>query len=61
MKEIKSMLSFFAVAGNILFILWILYNGINEGFAGTTMQKIIYFSMMSLLAINTFLILGKNK
>ena len=34
------LLSWTAVAGNILFVLWILYNGINESFQGTTIEKI---------------------
>lgn len=46
-----------AVAGNILFILWILYNGINEGFQGTLIQKVVYITLMGLLATNAFLLL----
>ena len=40
MKNEKSplieMLSLLAIVGNILFVLWILYKGINENFQGTT-------------------------
>ena len=32
------LLSLLAIAGNILFVLWILYNGINESFHGTTIE-----------------------
>jgi hypothetical protein len=45
-----------AVAGNILFILWILYNGINEGFRGTLIQKVAFITLTGLLATNTFLL-----
>ena len=60
MKEIKNMLTVFAVIGNILFILWVLYNGINEGFAGSVPQKISLIGLMVLLTINTTLILDKR-
>jgi len=60
MKEIKNVLPFFAAAGSILFILWILYNGINEGFAGTSMEKVSYISLMGFLAINTILLPGNK-
>lgn len=51
--------SWAAIAGNILFVLWILYNGINENFQGTVIEKISYISLMALLTINAFLLLRK--
>ena len=50
-------LSVLAILGNLLFILWILYNGINENFQGTIIEKISYVSLMGLLALNAFLLL----
>ena len=61
MKEIKNILTILATAGNILFFLWILYNGINEHFEGTVYQKLSYFGLMGLLTVNTTLILGNKK
>jgi hypothetical protein len=62
MKEIKNPLTVLAVAGNILFVLWILYNGINEGFEGTVPEKLSYIGLMGLLAVNTILLLtGRAK
>ena len=61
MKEIKNLLTVLAVAGNIIFILWILYNGINEGFVGTLPEKISYIGLMGLLAVNTILITGNKE
>jgi len=59
MKKEKLLLvriiSFAAVAGNILFLLWILYNGINENFTGTTMEIISYITLMVLLAADQLL------
>jgi len=53
-------LTFLAVAGNILFVLWIFYNGINEGFAGTTVEKFSYIALMGLLLVNAFLLVKKR-
>ena len=55
------LLSWAAVAGNILFVLWILYNGINKSFQGTTIEKISYIALMGLLAVNAFLLIRKTK
>ena len=58
MKEIKNTLTILAIAGNILFILWILYNGINEGFKATLLEKVFYIGLMGLLAINSIFLVG---
>ena len=60
-SPITKLLSWFAIAGNILFVLWILYNGINESFQGTTIEKISYLTLIGLLAVNAFLLLRKTR
>ena len=60
-SPLVQLLSFAAVAGNILFVLWILYNGINEGFQGTAIEKISYITLMGLLAVNAFLLIRKSE
>lgn len=61
MEKVKlpmiALLSLTATAGNILFILWVSYNAIKEGFQGTLPEKISYITLMGLLATNVFLIL----
>ncbi len=47
---------YIAVVGNIVFILWILFNGINEGFSGTMYEKASYIGLLILLALNSILI-----
>jgi len=59
-KEFILFLKYAAFAGNILFILWVTYNGINEGFRGTVCQKISYFSLMGLLILNCVLLFIKT-
>lgn len=44
-----------ALAGNIFFVLWMLYNGIDEGFRGTAYQIMSYISLTLLLALNSTL------
>lgn len=41
---------------NVLFFLWILYNGINEHFAGTPLEVFSYIILMLLLLINSALL-----
>jgi hypothetical protein len=50
-----------AVAGNIIFVLWILYNGINEGFQGTFLEIVSYIGLMILLLLNAFLIYSRQR
>jgi len=51
------LISLAAIAGNILFVLWILYNGINEGFRGTTAEKFSYITLMGLMTVNSILLI----
>ncbi|MBS1490965.1 MAG: hypothetical protein JSS93_10590 [Bacteroidetes bacterium] len=59
--SITGLLSGGAVVGNILFILWGTYNGINERFRGTLPEKVSYIALALLLLTNTFLIWHKKK
>jgi hypothetical protein len=64
MKKDKSLifdlLTWAALTGNFLFILWISYNAISEHFRGTIYQKLSYIGLMGLLIINSILILRKT-
>jgi hypothetical protein len=55
-KMIFNLLRFAAIFGNVLFILWITYNGIDEGFKGTPMQVVSYIGLVSLLSLNIVLL-----
>jgi len=50
-----------AIFGNIIFILWILLNGINEGFSGTVLAKISYIALLILLALNAILLYRRHR
>ena len=58
-SETYNLLRYIVIFGNILFILWILYNGINEGFRATIYQKISYFGLITLLVLNSILVYDK--
>jgi hypothetical protein len=55
-----TLLTLAALAGNILFLLWISYNAIAEHFRGTVYEKLSYIGLMGLLIINSILILRKR-
>jgi hypothetical protein len=54
-------ISWIAIAGNIIFILWILVNGIMEGFEGTVVEKFSYLLLIVLLGTNAFLLFQNNR
>ena len=56
----KELLIWTAIAGNCIFILWILYNGLDEGFKGSLVEKFSYAALIALLAINAFLLLDSG-
>ena len=53
-------LRFTAIAGNILLVLWVTFNGIDEGFKGTIYQKLSYIGLVLLLVLNSVLLLRKE-
>jgi hypothetical protein len=54
-----TVLKLIAVAGNILFILWMLYNGIDEGFRASAYQLASYVGLTLLLILNSVLLFTK--
>jgi len=55
------LLTIAALVGNIIFILWMTYNGLQEHFNGTIYEKLSFIGLTLLLIINSYLILRKNK
>jgi hypothetical protein len=60
-SNLTGLLSWAAIAANLLFVLWILVNGINEHFQGTMIERISYISLMALLTLNAVLLLRNRK
>ncbi len=61
MSPLFSLLTIVSILGNIIFCIWILYNGINEGFEGTRVEKFSYIALMGLLAVNALLLIRSRK
>ncbi len=57
MKLIKRLI----LLGNGTYILWILYNAVGSGFAGTAVEVIAYSGLIVLLALNSWFLLSKSK
>jgi len=54
-------LRYLVLAGDVVYIFWILYNGIDEGLRGiTSIQGVVPLGLMLLLALNLIL-LGRSK
>jgi DMSO/TMAO reductase YedYZ heme-binding membrane subunit len=52
----RKALSYVAIVGNVTFALWMLYNGISEGFRGTRPEVVSYAGLTALLVLNTSLL-----
>ncbi|MBK6766356.1 MAG: hypothetical protein IPG71_08570 [bacterium] len=48
-----------AITANILFVVWILYNGMNEGWQGTPPEIVSYVGLLVLLLLNSYLLLKR--
>ena len=46
MKKVKKILTVIAVAGNLLFVLWITYNGAHEGFKRDHISGMIFVNLL---------------
>ncbi len=60
MVTAKQIVKALVIAGNILFMLWILYNGFQEHFQGTLPEKISYLVLIGLLLANTVLLFTRK-
>ena len=60
-KTIYGVFKYAAVAGNVSFVLWMLYNGIEESGSGqaTIYQIISYIGLFLLLTLNSILLFLK--
>ena len=60
MKDWSNLLRKLTLIGNVIFVLWITYNDIDEGFKGTTVQKFSYLGLIVLLVLNSILLFRKR-
>jgi hypothetical protein len=60
-KNLSAFMRNAAIAGNILFILWMTFNALKEGFSGTIYEKLSYVGLVCLLALNSYLVLAAKQ
>lgn len=61
MTRAPKWLKYVAVAGNVVYLLWILYNGIDEGFRARPVEFVAMFGLMLLLVLNAVLLFGATR
>lgn len=59
-KDFLKLLKYLAILGDVLFVLWISFNAIDEGFVGTIYQKLSFVGLVSLLILNIWLLFRKK-
>ncbi|CAN5445387.1 hypothetical protein BH09BAC6_BH09BAC6_26990 [soil metagenome] len=60
----KNLIAFFryaAIFGNVIFVLWILFNAMNEAFKATLVEKFSATGLIGLLVLNCYLLLAAGK
>jgi hypothetical protein len=60
-SRVRSWLRYCAIAGNILFSLWIVRNAINEGFRGTPAEIASFIGLLLLLGLNSALLWHRDR
>jgi len=58
MKRVVEWARYVAVGGNVVFILWLLYNGIDEGFRARGPELASLVGLLVLLGLNSFLLMS---
>lgn len=49
------------IIGNVVYVLWILFNAIDSGFGGSPVAIVSYIGLIALLIVNTLLIISKKR
>jgi hypothetical protein len=59
--RVRSLLRYAAIAGNVIYVLWIVRNGINEGFRGRLVEVVSLVGLLVLLILNAVLLYHRDK
>jgi hypothetical protein len=54
--DVRRWLRYAAIAGDALFVLWVLRNGLEQGFRGTPAEVASFYGLVVLLALNAALL-----
>ena len=58
MRRSAAWLIWIAIAGDVIFVAWVVYNAIDDGFRGTGPQIVSGIGLVLLLALNIYLLLS---
>jgi len=61
MSRAPKWLKYLTAAGNVVYLLWILYNGIDEGFRARPVEIVAMSGLMLLLVLNAVLLFGATR
>ena len=61
MSRVRTWLRYAAIAGDVVFILWVLRNGIEDRFRGTPVEMASFMGLTVLLLLNAALLLRPEK
>ncbi|MCX5969930.1 MAG: hypothetical protein NTV14_00170 [Coprothermobacterota bacterium] len=59
--RVRSLLRYAAIAGNVIYVLWIVRNGISEGFRGRLVEVVSLIGLLVLLILNAVLLCHRDK
>ncbi len=61
MIRVRSWLRYTAIASNLIYVLWIVRNGISEGFQGRPVEIVSLAGLLVLLILNAALLWHRDK
>jgi low temperature requirement protein LtrA len=60
-SRVRPWLRYAAIVGNVLFILWIVRNGIDDGFRGTLPETASFIGLVVLLTLDSVLLWRRDQ
>lgn len=61
MTKVRSWIRHFVIAGNAVFVLWIIRNGMEAGFRGRPVEVASWVGLIALLVLNAVLLWREDK
>ena len=61
MTKVRSCIRYFVIAGNAVFVLWIIRNGMEAGFRGRPVEVASWVGLIALLVLNAVLLWREDK
>jgi len=59
--KVRSWIRYFVIAGNVVFVLWIIRNGMEAGFRGRPVEVASWVGLIVLLVLNAVLLWREDK